>query len=120
MAGPKTRKEHETEVRSWGFTDVFTWTDGPYVATIPIRACHSCSRAKAQDLHSDSNAHYSPHTHDNLTTHLILEGELTITYPKDETPTKQTFGVGDRIDVGAGRVHEVWVGKDGCTYVIGE
>ncbi|KAB5559994.1 hypothetical protein GE09DRAFT_74140 [Coniochaeta sp. 2T2.1] len=92
---PKSRKESESEVRSWGFSHVFTWTDSP-------------------------NAHYSPHSHGGLTTHLILSGELTITYPKDESPEKTTYGVGDRIDVDAGRVHEVWVGGEGCTYVNGE
>lgn len=66
------------------------------------------------------NAHYSPHSHGGLTTHLILRGELTITYPEDERPEKTTHGVGDRIDVDAGRIHEVWVGREGCTYVIGE
>lgn len=67
-----------------------------------------------------SNAHYSPHSHGGLTTHLILKGQLTITFPQDETPEKKTYGVGDRIDVEAGRVHEVWMGSEGCTYVIGE
>jgi len=55
-----------------------------------------------------------------LTTHLILAGQLTITYPQDETPKKETFGPGARIDVAAGRQHEVWMGSQGCTYVIGE
>jgi hypothetical protein len=55
-----------------------------------------------------------------LTTHLVLDGELTITYPKDETPQKETFGTGARIDVDAKRLHEVWMGPKGCTYVIGE
>ncbi|TLS22271.1 uncharacterized protein PpBr36_09750 [Pyricularia pennisetigena] len=90
-----SRREAEAKVKAWGFPHVFTWTDGP-------------------------NAHYTPHTHNGLTTHLILDGELTITYPEDDNPTKETFGVGSRIDVDAGRVHEVWIGKDGCTYVIGE
>jgi hypothetical protein len=67
-----------------------------------------------------SNAHYPPHSHSGLTTHLILKGQLTITYPKDAKPEKQTFSVGDRIDVDARRVHEVWMGSEGCTYVIGE
>lgn len=67
-----------------------------------------------------SNAHYSPHSHRGLTTHLILKGQLTITYPKDEIPEKKTYTVGDRIDVESGRVHEVWMGSEGCTYVIGE
>ncbi|KAI8966077.1 hypothetical protein F5Y11DRAFT_211586 [Daldinia sp. FL1419] len=91
----KSRKDYEKEVRSWGFSHVFTWTDGP-------------------------NAHYRPHSHSGLTTHLILDGHFTITYPEDPTPEKKTYTVGDRIDVDAGRVHEVWIGDDGCTYVIGE
>ncbi|KAI1779282.1 hypothetical protein F4818DRAFT_438067 [Hypoxylon cercidicola] len=91
----KTRKDYEADVRSWGFHHVFTWTDGP-------------------------NAHYRPHSHTGLTTHLILNGQLTITYPKDPQPEKKTYSVGDRIDVDAGRVHEVWMGNEGCTYVIGE
>ncbi|CZR63532.1 uncharacterized protein PAC_13429 [Phialocephala subalpina] len=85
-----SQRDHEKEVRSWGFPHVFTWADGP------------------------------PHSHRGLTTHLILSGQLTITYPKDENPEKKTYGVGDRIDVEAGRVHEVWMGNEGCTYVIGE
>ncbi|KAK7729626.1 hypothetical protein SLS57_002114 [Botryosphaeria dothidea] len=66
------------------------------------------------------NAHYPPHSHNGLTTHLIIDGELTITYPSDQTPTKETFGPGSRLDVDVKRVHEVWVGDKGCTYVIGE
>lgn len=30
---PKSRREAEAEVRSWGFSHVFTWTDSPYVST---------------------------------------------------------------------------------------
>jgi hypothetical protein len=30
------------------------------------------------------------------------------------------YGEGERLDVDAGRVHEVWVGGAGCTYVVGE
>lgn len=66
------------------------------------------------------DAYYSPHTHGGLTTHLVLDGELTISFPEDERPEKKTYGVGDRIDVEAGRLHEVWIGESGCTYVIGE
>jgi len=51
---------------------------------------------------------------------LILNGSLTITYPREENAEKVTYGVGDRIDVDAGKVHEVWIGPEGCTYVIGE
>lgn len=69
---------------------------------------------------NDRNAHYLPHRHSGLTTHLILSGELTITYPEDEDSKKETFGPGARIDVGAKKLHEVWMGRVGCTYVIGE
>lgn len=66
------------------------------------------------------NAHYSPHSHSGLTTHLITKGQFTITYPTEKDAQKMTHGAGDRIDVDAGRVHEVWIGSEGCTYVIGE
>jgi len=35
-------------------------------------------------------------------------------------PEEMTFRVGDRVDVDAGKVHEVWMGGEGCEYVIGE
>ncbi|OSX56335.1 hypothetical protein POSPLADRAFT_1160577 [Postia placenta MAD-698-R-SB12] len=83
------------QVRSWGFTHVYVWTDSP-------------------------NFHYNPHSHPGVTTHLILSGEFTVTYPDDEPGRKEAFGPGARIDVAAGKIHEVWIGKEGCTYVIGE
>ncbi|KPI36134.1 uncharacterized protein AB675_8892 [Cyphellophora attinorum] len=94
----ESRSASEAKVSSWGFNHVFTWTDRP-------------------------NAHYPPHSHLGLTTHLIRRGSLTITYPDDEKPTKETFGVGARLDVAAGRRHEVWVGKEGFSqrhYEFGE
>lgn len=66
------------------------------------------------------HAHYEPHSHSGLTCHLILSGEFTVTYPDDDPGKKETFGPGARIDVPAGKVHEVLIGKGGCTYVIGE
>ncbi|PGH36505.1 hypothetical protein GX50_00692 [[Emmonsia] crescens] len=89
-----SRSECEHQVRSWGFQNVFTWTDGP-------------------------NSYYAPHSHESRTTHLIRSGSLTITYPQD-TSKKETFGPGARVDVPAGKVHEVWIGPEGCEYVIGE
>ena len=71
-------------------------------------------------LNMARNAYYPPHTHRGLTTHLILDGELTVTYPDDKEPKKETFGPGGRLDVDANRRHEVWMGKNGCTYIIGE
>jgi len=94
--GSLSRQDAEEQVRSWGFSNVFTWTDSP-------------------------NYHYNPHSHSGITTHLILAGEFSVTYPKDDPHReKETFGGGARIDVPAGKVHEVWIGKEGCTYVVGE
>ncbi|GAB7365869.1 hypothetical protein MBLNU230_g7199t1 [Neophaeotheca triangularis] len=90
-----TDRSAEAQVRSWGYSHVFTWQDGP-------------------------NAHYTPHTHSGKTTHLILDGSLTMRYPDDPEPVKVTLGKGERWDVEAGRLHEVWVGEGGCRYVIGE
>ncbi len=69
---------------------------------------------------TNRNAHYAPHSHTALTTHLIRRGSMTISYPGDEKPEKKTFGVGERVDVEGGRMHEVWMGREGCEYVIGE
>lgn len=33
---------------------------------------------------------------------------------------KEAFGAGARIDVPAGKLHEVWMGPEGSEYVIGE
>jgi hypothetical protein len=96
-----TRAECEKMVKEWGFPHVFTWTDS-------------------------SGAHYPPHSHNGTTTHLIRRGTFTVTYPTDNAALhngeikKETFGVGDRVDVPAGKIHEVWIGLEGCEYVIGE
>jgi len=85
-----------------GFKDIFTWTDRKQVQSyLPD------NHLSNMHLASFRNAHYSPHSHRGLTTHLILRGELTIAYPDDPRPTKETFGVGARLDVDAGRRHEV-------------
>ncbi|POR33285.1 Uncharacterized protein TPAR_06516 [Tolypocladium paradoxum] len=88
-------KQHEAQVRSWGFDRVFTWSDGP-------------------------NCHYAPHSHAGPTTHLVLAGEMTLRYPDEAGREGATYGVGARVDVDAGTVHEVWIGPAGCTYVVGE
>ncbi|KAK6519625.1 hypothetical protein TWF281_003449 [Arthrobotrys megalospora] len=81
----------EALVRSWGYSHVFTWTDGP-------------------------NGYYPPHRHATETTHLIVRGSLTIRYPESSDPdTKTTHGVGERVDVGKNVLHEVWIGDEGCT-----
>ncbi|OJJ48205.1 hypothetical protein ASPZODRAFT_112831 [Penicilliopsis zonata CBS 506.65] len=97
----RSRAEWERMVRDWGFGNVFIWTDG-------------------------SNAYYPSHTHSGLTTHLIRRGTLTITYPEDNTSLhhgevkKERSGPGARIDVPAGKLHGVWIGSEGCEYIVGE
>ncbi|KAK4130130.1 hypothetical protein BT67DRAFT_437243 [Trichocladium antarcticum] len=65
---------------------------------------------------------YAPHSHHGRTTHVILGGELTTAYPADggggggdpgQARPKAMYGAGDRIDVDARRVHEVWIGGRG-------
>ncbi|KAI4115803.1 MAG: hypothetical protein LQ345_003674 [Seirophora villosa] len=96
--------------------------------TLPVFVCHEdegepsaksgwCSQCF---FGTSINAHYSLHSHRGLTTHLVLRGALTIAFPNDPDLGKKTYGVGDRIDVEAGSMHEVWMGDDGCEYVIGE
>lgn len=34
----KSRRDAESEVRSWGFKHVFTWTDGPYASSLALAA----------------------------------------------------------------------------------
>lgn len=60
---------------------------------------HARLRLDEADHFCHRNAHYSPHSHSGLTTHLILNGSLTITYPREMNAEKVTYGVGDRIDV---------------------
>lgn len=104
----------EGAVRSWGFKHVFRWTDRPYALLSNFTyLTHSLTQASR-------NAWYPSHSHSGLTTHLITAGELTITYPNDVEPKKETFAKGARLDVDAGRLHEVVMGNEGCTYVIGE
>lgn len=119
---PPSRQESEAQVRSWGFSHVFSWTDGPYESLLPSFLVYHIIRLSGlkADNHWRRNAHYAPHSHHCLTTHLIRRGTLTITFPEDERPRKATFGAGSRVDVEAGRVHEVWMGDEGCDYVIGE
>lgn len=117
------RQEAESWVRSWGFSHVFTWIDGPYVslsASIPPSHILPSPHPPTKLIVLISNAHYSLHSHRGLTTHLVLRGALTIAFPNDPNLGKNTYGVGDRIDVEAGSMHEVWMGDDGCEYVIGE
>lgn len=45
---------------------------------------------------------------------------MTLWYPNEVDRKKVTYGPGARVDVDAQRVHEVWIGPQGCSMVIGE
>ena len=46
---------------------------------------------------------------------------MTIRYlGDDQNSEKKTFREQERFDVEAGKVHEVWTGRQGCTYLVGE
>jgi quercetin dioxygenase-like cupin family protein len=81
------RKKLEAE----GFAHTFVWQDGP-------------------------NAYYSEHTHEGLTAHIILTGEMTLAMDG----TSRTYRAGDRCDVPAGVVHSARMGPSGCRYIVGE
>lgn len=67
-----------------------------------------------------AKAYYPPHDHPTLTTHLILSGTFIVGYPENPELEKTVYKSGARVDIDAGKVHEVWMGEEGCTYVIGE
>ncbi len=84
-------KELEKKLRDEGFSWIFIHRDRP-------------------------GAYYSDHTHSGITTHLVLEGEITVT---SEGRTDK-YGPGDRFDVPADTVHSAKIGSAGCRYMIGE
>jgi quercetin dioxygenase-like cupin family protein len=81
------RKQLEDE----GFSGTFVWQDAP-------------------------EAFYTDHTHAERTTHIILNGEMTLTMQG----RSQTYRAGDRCDVPAGAVHSARMGARGCRYLVGE
>jgi quercetin dioxygenase-like cupin family protein len=56
------------------------------------------------------------HTREGLTTHIILDGEMTLTMRGGS----KTYHVGERCDFPAGAAHAARMAPDGCRYVIGE
>ncbi|MFA5991329.1 MAG: hypothetical protein WC794_03735 [Candidatus Doudnabacteria bacterium] len=59
---------------------------------------------------------YATHTHEKLTAHVILVGEMELT---DKNGTKKLIA-GERFDIPAGTTHSVKMGSLGCKYIIGE
>jgi quercetin dioxygenase-like cupin family protein len=88
---PLSESELRKQLSAEGFVHTFVWQDGP-------------------------QAYYSDHTHDGLTAHIILDGEMTLSM----AGKSQTFRTGDRCDVPAGAVHSAKMGPKGCRYLVGE
>jgi mannose-6-phosphate isomerase-like protein (cupin superfamily) len=82
----------ERQLRQEGFGHVYIWQDGPH-------------------------AFYADHSHPVDTSHVVLEGEMTLTCGD----SSRTYRAGDRPpDVPAGAVHSARMGPSGCRYLIGE
>jgi mannose-6-phosphate isomerase-like protein (cupin superfamily) len=83
--------ELESSLHEEGFTRTYVWRDDP-------------------------ETFYPDHTHDSLTAHVILEGQMILTM----NGKSETHYSGDRCDVPAGVVHSALIGPHGCRYLIGE
>ena len=90
MSSSNERELHN-QLKSEGFAHTFVWQDGP-------------------------GADYPEHTHPDLTTHIILDGEMTLTMAGQS----HTYHAGDRVDVPAGAAHAAQMGPRGCRYLVGE
>jgi quercetin dioxygenase-like cupin family protein len=84
-------QEFREQLRRQGFSRVYVWQDG-------------------------AGAFYPDHTHDGLTAHIILDGEMTLTMRGES----KTYRTGDRCDVPADALHAARMGPKGCRYMIGE
>jgi len=83
--------EPRKRLESEGFSHIYVWQDGPH-------------------------AYYPDHSHEGLTAHIILDGEMTLMMDG----RSKTYRLGDRCDVAAGAVHSARMGPRGCRYLIGE
>lgn len=81
----------ERSLRAEGFGHTYVWQDGPGV-------------------------YYPEHTHTDVTAHIVLEGEVTVS---SEGKTR-TYQAGERFDVPAQTMHSAKMGPKGCRYIIGE
>jgi quercetin dioxygenase-like cupin family protein len=74
-----------------GFEDVYVWEDGP-------------------------NVSYPEHRHPDVSAHVILEGEMTVTVDGHT----RTYKPGERFDVPGKTGHTASMGPEGCKYLVGE
>jgi len=79
------------QLQDEGFDDVYVWEDSP-------------------------NMYYPEHQHRDVTAHIILQGEMTVTVNGES----HTYKPGERFDVPGKTAHSARMGPEGCTYMIGE
>ena len=84
-------KTLERQLRKEGFRTTYVWQDAP-------------------------GAYYPDHTHPTETAHVILSGEMALSWDG----VSRTCRAGERCDVPAGAVHSAKMGPEGCRYLIGE
>jgi quercetin dioxygenase-like cupin family protein len=79
------------QLQDEGFDDVYVWEDSP-----------------------DMN--YPPHQHPDVSAHIILTGEMTVTVDGQT----RTYKPGERFDIPGKTPHAARVGPEGCKYLVGE
>jgi quercetin dioxygenase-like cupin family protein len=84
-------EEFGAQLRRQGFSRVYVWQDA-------------------------AGAFYPEHTHEGLTAHIILDGDMTLRM----RGSSKTYHAGERCDVPAGALHAARMGPEGCRYMIGE
>jgi hypothetical protein len=126
--------EAEAQLYAWGFRYAMTCVEDEFARMCwpsnPIQSPFEPHTHRGAASLLDTNMcslplslDFQPESRPVATTHFILDGLLTIAYPHHPDPNVRgqqfTYGVGDRIDVPAGRIYELWAGPWGCTRVIG-
>lgn len=79
------------QLQDEGFDDVSVWEDGPEMT-------------------------YPPHQHPDVSAHIILTGEMTVTV----NGQTRTYRAGERFDIPAKTQHSARIGPEGCKYLVGE
>ena len=79
------------QLQDEGFGDVYVWEDGPDMT-------------------------YPTHQHPDVSAHIILAGEMTVTVDGHT----RTYKPGERFDIPGKTPHSARMGPEGCRYLVGE
>ena len=79
------------QLQDEGFDDVYVWEDAP-------------------------GMNYPPHQHPDVSAHIILAGEMTVTLDGQT----RTYKPGERFDIPGKTLHSALMGPEGCRYLVGE